>query len=742
MKKLFTIVFLSIFSFNFSQEIKEEIIVEQISASEIKLSSIDTPLTAIAGAPAPFYSYWWEFGDGNYSQEDQPTHTYNSLGNFNIYLARTNNYNDGKGRPGKKKMISNPNTKLMAGMDNDIQYLEKNKILDINNNHSPKPNEEIVFAQTYKNLSQETQKGILLFFYNEKSFHNNHFVLKEKRTHYKEKYFETNKNELIKKVESLESQNAFSLNNENINNVAFSNHFIKTIFSSETDSQIQSQLSFIAKDKLSETKYFGNQKSIQKEIQKSFETYNNVIAWDFDNLSPEEERNLFLTFKSTNEMLEDTNVSISVKSFFIPNNYDYATRVKKIMPIVTAHDPNKLIVNKNKTFRSFSKKKGLEYEIKFQNVGKGPAEEVKLRFYNNAAIDIKNLEILDFEPKCNLCKENCKGSYLDTVVTKDYVEFYFHNIYLPGTRQKDIEKRKASKGFVKFVVNTEKNVKQNNLTCRTEIYFDKEDPIKTNQAKTRLQKRFYFGIEAGGDYLPIGFPKFNPFLRLHLSYRITNNWYYRAELGTTYNPEIITSNSNQIDTTFESRKFGFSVVDSLGVTHTIIPEDSIVVNYYSKIEKIAAEIKKQSIKIDFVPLEFRRDISNFLSIGFGIHSTLNLISFSKTETKTDVENYDVDIQENIDLIPITQGTPTQTIAYEVLYSVNAPDYSINASSYTETRTENTKNYNLDFSSGLFLDVNIGKLYAIPYVGVRAKVDYNFMNSRINPALQLYLGANF
>ena len=56
--------------------------------------------------------------------------------------------------------------------------------------------------------------------------------------------------------------------------------------------------------------------------------------------------------------------------------------------------------------------------------------------------------------------------------------------------------------------------------------------------------------------------------------------------------------------------------------------------------------------------------------------------------------------------------------------------------------EKSTQYNLDVVSGLFLDVNIGKIYSLPYFGVRAHVDYHFSLKKINPSLQFYLGANF
>ena len=41
----------------------------QIDNNQVKFGSALPPLHQVAGAPAAFYSYFWEFGDGSYSFE-------------------------------------------------------------------------------------------------------------------------------------------------------------------------------------------------------------------------------------------------------------------------------------------------------------------------------------------------------------------------------------------------------------------------------------------------------------------------------------------------------------------------------------------------------------------------------------------------------------------------------------------------------------------------------------------------
>lgn len=718
MKKTLTYLFIFLSTLIYAQD---KLVIKDLGENNFSFLSIDSPLSKIAGAPEPFFSYWWEFGDGHFSTLANPKHRYLEKANYNVLLALTNNYDDGPSRPTKKNNI-NANQKLSSSLVPKIDYLAQNELLGISKNQDPKPNEEIIFAQTYKNNSAKKQKGILLFFYNQKEFDKDHFVLADYRNHYKEKEIVVTKSIVFEKLSLLENtEGAFS----NLMN----NNYFETMLAG--NSEIEYSTALVASKNENEVKSFNNLKSIEKQVAESFELYRDVIAFEFDALESDAERNLFMSFLTTNDMLKDTNVTINVQSMFIPEDLRLATSVKHFMPIVTAHDPNKLIVNKSKTYRSFSKKNNLEYEIKFQNVGKGPAEEVKLRFYNNADIDIKSIEILEIEPKCEICSENCSGSYLDTSVTKDYVEFHFHNIYLPGTRQTDLESRDASKGFVKFNLQTEKKVKQNNLTCRTEIYFDKEDPIRTNNSKTNFQKRVYFGLEAGAAYLPISIPKAELFLRGTMTLRISNNWHYRAEIGAVYQP-VSAEFTSFSDSTFSRVSDFVEVFDSAQAATLVIDYDFDYLSNYTSTETL---IKTQSVSLNLVPIQFRRDLNSAISLGFGVNTKLHLLSNTVVENSVFGEQRFLEaVQLKSDLIEeIAQGPD--------IYEYSVVPVFVTEEFKSDSKESNT-NYTLDFASGLFLDVNIGKNYSIPYFGVRANVDYYFSINKINPGLQIYLGANF
>ncbi len=75
-------------------------------------------LTQIPGAPKPFYTYLWDFGDGHFSNEANPEHVYAKEGDYEAVLYAVNNYDDGKkpGRKPKKVAVKQINRSYLASV--------------------------------------------------------------------------------------------------------------------------------------------------------------------------------------------------------------------------------------------------------------------------------------------------------------------------------------------------------------------------------------------------------------------------------------------------------------------------------------------------------------------------------------------------------------------------------------------------------------------------------------------------
>ena len=102
MKKLFLIAFFLSSFFLFSQTKVKDTITRRANigynknGNQVSFKPETPPLIQMAGAPKANYSYFWEMGDGNYSKEATPKHTYKKAGDYKVNLTVTNNYDNGK----------------------------------------------------------------------------------------------------------------------------------------------------------------------------------------------------------------------------------------------------------------------------------------------------------------------------------------------------------------------------------------------------------------------------------------------------------------------------------------------------------------------------------------------------------------------------------------------------------------------------------------------------------------------
>ena len=65
-----------------SLQTRTAVIGYDVMGNEVQFSPQTPPLNQMAGAPKAYYSYYWEFGDGRYSTEKEPKHTYKEKGEY------------------------------------------------------------------------------------------------------------------------------------------------------------------------------------------------------------------------------------------------------------------------------------------------------------------------------------------------------------------------------------------------------------------------------------------------------------------------------------------------------------------------------------------------------------------------------------------------------------------------------------------------------------------------------------
>ncbi len=436
------------------------------------------PLQQVAGAPEPFYSYFWELGDGHFSTAKQPLHSYTGDKEYEVRLWATNHYHDGKRPPTKPvKVRGQIKTKPQVAYNYNKYFDDANQLIFLKNNADPKPGETMVCVMGYRYLPTNTNTntpvaGTLVLMHNEKIFSNKNFELADTRLHHNEKESD------IKGLTALL---------ENISTVE--NDWIGYAYNGPQPAEPQMPTGI---------------KNARETFTTAFKTkmsgYENVNSWRTAELANNNTSLIFFELATTPEMIKDTNATVVITAAFIPDDPSMGAEMLDLeMQIVASHDPNRMKVSRNRlNYRWVSQSKKLKYTIQFQNTGKGPAKRIELQTQLPSYLNANSIQVLKQYPECKPCSEvTGLTSCLDKIVKGDTVYFIFKNIYLPGTTQDGVKDMDSTKGFVTFDANFIKRTKKKDFAGRTAIVFDKNPPIITNFAKTRFKPGLSPGMMIG-----------------------------------------------------------------------------------------------------------------------------------------------------------------------------------------------------------------------------------------------------
>ncbi len=438
-----------------------------------EFTPIMPPLMQKAGAPEAYWTYFWEFGDGSFSREGNPSHIYALPGNYMASLDATAHYDDGKRAKRKKKGLDS--TKLPSGgsATADVFDPKSRQMLAMEANAQPKATEEITLVVSYRNLGMVQTDGRLHLFFNEKKFPTRHFEFVEARTHFRE-YPDNSTSEVLPMDNSeVLGFTALPIRSSGLANTNLSGDFPPSII-------------------------------IQEMLNTARGRYRAENAWRFNNLKPGETRNIFVSLACTPNMLRDTNAFIHLEAVFAP--FDPVVAPEKYVyeiEIVSSHDPNAIAVSDNRVNYRILGSKKLYYKIQFQNNGEGPASTVELKVDVPKGLKMEDMRPVSWYPKCPICpKAPNTRSCLDTASVEGALIFTFRNIYLPGSRQKDLNDRDSTKGFVKYRIQAARDMPKLPFKSRAKIVFDKNPPIYTNYTKTGFKVGKSPGLKAGYGFEP------------------------------------------------------------------------------------------------------------------------------------------------------------------------------------------------------------------------------------------------
>lgn len=440
----------------------------------IRFQPLMPALMQKAGAPAAYYTYFWEFGDGAFSREEKPLHRYAQPGEHEVILDATAHYDNGKKAKKRKNKVPGERREALAGIALPDVFEEKSKqAIAIAANAMPRAEEELTLVISYRNNGFVTTDGRIHLFFNEKKFKAAHFDFLEARTHFGETADPLLSQTLPMHTLPVSGWTALSLRSSAGASISWSEDM-------EAFSILQDMLN--------------NARNAYREEK----------AWRFTGLGAGEKRNLFVSLGGTAAMLRDTSAFIHLEAVFAPDDPAVAPeRYELEIEIVASHDPNVIAVSDNRvSYRTLGNKQ-FDYKVQFQNNGEGPAGTVELKVEIPEGLDMTRMRPIAWYPECPVCpKVPTDRSCLDTASSKNGLTFTFRNIYLPGSRQKGVDDRDSTKGFVKYRIVADKDMPKRSFRSRAKITFDKNPPIYTNFTKTRFKPGISPGLKAGYHFVP------------------------------------------------------------------------------------------------------------------------------------------------------------------------------------------------------------------------------------------------
>ncbi|WP_346235957.1 PKD domain-containing protein [Niabella insulamsoli] len=632
MKYVTTIYCLFVFYINAFAQHADSAIVATPDSSKAFSFSIKLPaLTQIPGAPEPFYTYLWDFGDGHFSMSEKPEHIYAKADTYDVYLYAVNNYDDGK-KPQRKKQKVNV-SKNQAGAATasvaEENFFKANDMFELKYNSMAKPNDTMVLIAGWKNTDLQPTEGTLYLMLNEKQFEQTCFDTSGFRAYGNAAGLTALSG--ADKIPPLQSSLLITESGSPASN------FPTVLSAAEGSAALSTTLAL----------------------------YKNVYASRLESAPTGEAKFSFLQLHVTPEMIKDTNATLTITGVYVPDRGKPVMH-KLSVPVVNSHDPNKMNIKGGRIgYRFLKKYKPLDYKIRFQNNGKGPARKIALDITMAPVLDPQSIKVKDMHPFCPPCDSAAieKRGCWELLKNDSGALFTFHGIYLKGTHQKGVEDLDSTKGFMEFEIVTKKKLEKKPFKSRTAIYFDKNEPVITNYATGRFKKSLSSIIMAGyekafgdnrisSDGLVTGFgvAPLAPYLPYWQA-----EFYYKAGITT----QVVNTSFDRVGTIF---------IDSLKRNFEYNRFDSMQENNISQLK--------------LIPIQLRHNINNFISVGVGAVVTADISGSIQTRK-----------------------------SYQLLSpnGVNLP--------YTVADKQTLKSFS-NWKARPFFDLQIGKVKLGPHLGLR------------------------
>ncbi|MES2455235.1 MAG: hypothetical protein V4594_06840 [Bacteroidota bacterium] len=613
-------------------------------------------LRPIAGAPEPFYTYFWEFGDGGYSFEKEPEHVFPDSLLHDVRLFATNSYDDGKRPPTRPKPLKPGSSRpVLASLNTAPSFFNKGGSIALKTNCMPKPGEDMMLLVGYQNKMENglaSLDGTLSILYNDQEFSKDNFELLETRVYHGEQKTDFVKNATFAALQPALSEGDFYSYATGPGDS----------FAGPADMVTAGQL------------------VLDPEATAAMKTkmldFKSGQSWKFANLKAGEQRVLFMQFKTTPDMIRDTNAVLRLTGLFTPSNPLVPMESFTIeLQIVASHDPNKMMMKNSKmNFRFTGKKRKLTYKVRFQNTGKGPAKKVDVGVAVAEVLDMASIEILDSKPKLMMTDSAryANQSSLDTVRKQDSIHFVFKNIYLPGMQQKGVKDADSTMGFIEYKIGFKEKPKKLPFKSGAAIVFDKNEPIYTNRSTGSYKTGLSPGIIAG-----YGFP----FESGNTPFSGQKNLTFGASIAP-YAPHRYYLQGELYMSSYAEKEY--LIKRSPGEGRIVVIDNANGKREEARIDYIDSSAVIKVLTINLVPLQLRRNFNKYFGSGIGTMVAANLHK---------------------------ESLPSRTGMLELIQSPGT-------TTTIKQTYDKVKSGLGDFQNILFADVQLGKVHVGPSIGFR------------------------
>ncbi len=560
-----------------------------ISGNYIDFKAVLRPLQPIPGGRQPFYSYLWDFGDGHFSTEPEPRHAYLAAGNYEVKLYAVNNYDDGQRPPRpvkKQEAISEAMAAATVPVSNaEKNFFSANGAFQLAKNANALPGEDILITVGVHPAAGS--KGRVIVLTNEKIYDTEGFIFSAASTYHDEKMLP---------ADSARQRSWWA----SVSNI--------TVTQSGSPHYHNRQDRKVTAEEA--TQYFSH----------LFSGYTSVNTYDIAGLKGEPQFS-FLHFNISPEMLKDTNALITITGILIPDDGGTAYVHQLEVPVVASHDPNKMTIKQSRlSYRLLSKGKEMLYKVQFQNDGEGDARNIRLEINLPANLDPATFNLVNLSPFCQPCADSTSRGCWQQYLRGETLVFHFKDISLPGSRARDITNEDSTRGFIRFTVKPKRKLPNQPFRGQTNIYFDKNEPIKTNFATARFRKSLSPIVLAGFHAALADQRKYKEQAALHNS--------HGGALGLGLSPL-----APYKKIFWQAELYANSLRQNQDLQHIIeqgrIQVDGVEYNY----DSYDKTTRSSYLQLNIVPLQARYNIGRLISAGLGLSGKID-IPLSKEEERT------------------------------------------------------------------------------------------------------------